>query len=359
MAAVLTVFDGHNDTLTRDDADDFATGREGGHVDLPRARAGGLGGGIFAAFTDTPGDRWIEGEPAAPIGQDRAAGVVMRTLGRLLELEREGHVAARPRARRPRRGARGGHARRGRPHRGRRGRRPRPAGARRAPRRRPALARPGLEPPERVRPRRAVRLPQLAGHRPGPHRRRASGSCAAAPSSASPSTSATSTSGLLGRRRARPRAADRLALGRARAVPRQPQPHGRPARRDRRVRRAGRHRLRGPLRPPRRRRGRRHPAGDDRRPRPPRRRPDRRRPRRARLGLRRRDDPATRSATSRACRGCSTRSAPPASARTRSSGSPGATGGACSRPPGRRGLEAGVAAVRRRGSLAESGLSRT
>jgi len=32
MAAVLTVFDGHNDTLTRDDADDFATGREGGHL---------------------------------------------------------------------------------------------------------------------------------------------------------------------------------------------------------------------------------------------------------------------------------------------------------------------------------------
>ena len=89
---MLTVFDGHNDTLTRDDADDFATGREGGHIDLPRARAGGLGGGIFAAFTDTPGDRWIEGEPAAPIGQDRAAGVVTRTLGRLLELERGGHV---------------------------------------------------------------------------------------------------------------------------------------------------------------------------------------------------------------------------------------------------------------------------
>ena len=89
---MLRVFDGHNDTLTRDDADDFATGREGGHIDLPRARAGGLGGGIFAAFTDTPGDRWIEGEPAAPIGQDRAAGVVTRTLGRLLELEREGHV---------------------------------------------------------------------------------------------------------------------------------------------------------------------------------------------------------------------------------------------------------------------------
>ena len=53
--AMLAVFDGHNDTLTRDDADRFATGREGGHIDLPRAREGGLAGGIFAAFTATPG----------------------------------------------------------------------------------------------------------------------------------------------------------------------------------------------------------------------------------------------------------------------------------------------------------------
>jgi membrane dipeptidase len=93
MRRMLTVFDGHNDTLTRDDADDFATGREGGHVDLPRARRGGLGGGIFAAFTGTPGDQPLDGEPAAPVGQELAAGLVMRTLGRLLKLEREGHVA--------------------------------------------------------------------------------------------------------------------------------------------------------------------------------------------------------------------------------------------------------------------------
>jgi membrane dipeptidase len=91
-AAVLTVFDGHNDTLTREDADAFATGREGGHIDLPRARAGGLGGGIFAAFTGTPGYDSDSGELAAPIGQDLAAGLVTRTLGRLLRLEREGHI---------------------------------------------------------------------------------------------------------------------------------------------------------------------------------------------------------------------------------------------------------------------------
>ena len=89
---MLTVFDGHNDTLTRDDADAFATGREGGHIDLARARQGGLGGGIFAAFTGTPGDHPPDGEPAAPVGQELAAGVVTRTLGRLLKLEREGHV---------------------------------------------------------------------------------------------------------------------------------------------------------------------------------------------------------------------------------------------------------------------------
>ena len=92
MRPMLTVFDGHNDTLTREDADRFATGREGGHVDLPRARAGGLGGGIFAAFTATPGDEPPDGEPAAPIGQELAAGLVTRTLGRLLALERAGHV---------------------------------------------------------------------------------------------------------------------------------------------------------------------------------------------------------------------------------------------------------------------------
>jgi membrane dipeptidase len=91
-AAVLTVFDGHNDTLTRDDAGDFVTGRDGGHIDLPRARKGGLGGGIFAALTGTPGYDSDSGELAAPIGQDLATGLVSRTIGRLLRLEREGHL---------------------------------------------------------------------------------------------------------------------------------------------------------------------------------------------------------------------------------------------------------------------------
>jgi membrane dipeptidase len=97
---VIPVFDGHNDALTRDDAADFATGRDGGHLDLPRARAGGLAGGIFALFTPTPGAEHIdfdgegrmEVELAAPIGREMAAAATTQAAGRLLALERDGHL---------------------------------------------------------------------------------------------------------------------------------------------------------------------------------------------------------------------------------------------------------------------------
>jgi membrane dipeptidase len=97
---VIPVFDGHNDALTREDAADFATGRAGGHLDLPRARAGGLAGGIFAMFTPTPGAEHIdfdgegrmEIELAAPIGREMAAAATTEAAGRLLGLERDGHV---------------------------------------------------------------------------------------------------------------------------------------------------------------------------------------------------------------------------------------------------------------------------
>jgi membrane dipeptidase len=99
---VIAVFDGHNDALTREDADRFATGREGGHLDLPRARAGGLAGGIFAAFTETPGyEEVVEERPgggydvplAPPVDHPYAAADAARTLGRLHALERAGEVA--------------------------------------------------------------------------------------------------------------------------------------------------------------------------------------------------------------------------------------------------------------------------
>jgi membrane dipeptidase len=98
---MIPVFDGHNDSITREDAADFASGREGGHLDLPRARAGGLAGGIFAVFTATPGaeekehqraDGGYDVDPAAPIGEEIAAPNATRAAGRLLALERAGHL---------------------------------------------------------------------------------------------------------------------------------------------------------------------------------------------------------------------------------------------------------------------------
>jgi membrane dipeptidase len=58
----IPIFDGHNDTLLALHLPDFSDGHvrtffEGsqyGHIDLPRARAGGFGGGFFAIFTPSP-----------------------------------------------------------------------------------------------------------------------------------------------------------------------------------------------------------------------------------------------------------------------------------------------------------------
>lgn len=59
MSSPIPVFDGHNDTLLRlwqrKDPDGgvaaFLEGGRGGHIDLPKAREGGLFGGLFAMFT--------------------------------------------------------------------------------------------------------------------------------------------------------------------------------------------------------------------------------------------------------------------------------------------------------------------
>jgi membrane dipeptidase len=56
------VFDGHNDLvlrLLRGDitADDVASGLPDGHIDKPRAQKGGFGGGMFAIFVPSPGDK--------------------------------------------------------------------------------------------------------------------------------------------------------------------------------------------------------------------------------------------------------------------------------------------------------------
>jgi membrane dipeptidase len=98
---VQPIFDGHNDALTRDDHGAIATGRSGGHVDLPRMREGGMRGGIFAVFTrssrmrKTPLRRrrgLVEFGPASPVDHRRASADATAAAGRLLALERSGDL---------------------------------------------------------------------------------------------------------------------------------------------------------------------------------------------------------------------------------------------------------------------------
>jgi membrane dipeptidase len=106
LGRVIAVFDGHNDALTSVDHADLAGGREGGHLDLPRMRAGGMRGGIFALFTSSPGEEaptaighgfGAEGgtfiEPLAePVPHEVAAAEATAVAGRLFALERAGEV---------------------------------------------------------------------------------------------------------------------------------------------------------------------------------------------------------------------------------------------------------------------------
>ncbi|HTT30757.1 MAG TPA: dipeptidase [Solirubrobacteraceae bacterium] len=99
---MLAVFDGHNDVLTRDDHASIARGRDGGHLDLPRMRAGGVRGAIFAVFTRSNGgarevqvprdDGVTEFELAPPVEHEVAAADATAVAGRLIALERAGHV---------------------------------------------------------------------------------------------------------------------------------------------------------------------------------------------------------------------------------------------------------------------------
>ncbi len=98
---VQPIFDGHNDALTRVDYDRIVTGRPSGHLDLPRMDRGGMRGGIFAVFTPSEGarseplaraDGVLEFELAPPVEHRAAAAHASAAAGRLLSLERAGHV---------------------------------------------------------------------------------------------------------------------------------------------------------------------------------------------------------------------------------------------------------------------------
>jgi membrane dipeptidase len=96
---MIAVFDGHNDVLTKPDHGDFVSGRSGGHLDLPRMRAAGIRGGIFAIFTPSPavadeerapGDRGMPSGSAPVLSRPEAAAHATAAAGRLFALERHG-----------------------------------------------------------------------------------------------------------------------------------------------------------------------------------------------------------------------------------------------------------------------------
>ena len=108
----LRVLDGHNDTILalylaeRDEVRSFFQRGTAGHLDLPRSREGGLGGGFFAVFVPPgsvagdvvtiadadPGLTITEGgyevRPAPPIDAAYAQRATLAMLARLLRLER-------------------------------------------------------------------------------------------------------------------------------------------------------------------------------------------------------------------------------------------------------------------------------
>jgi membrane dipeptidase len=127
----LPFFDGHNDTLLnlhhpeRGEGRSFFGRSDLGHIDLPRAREGGFGGGFFACYTPTPeDDGWneesalivtddgyevsdapqIDAQYARSFADELVAGLftlqsegglrVVRTVGELEGCLREGVVAA-------------------------------------------------------------------------------------------------------------------------------------------------------------------------------------------------------------------------------------------------------------------------
>src|SRR5690242_20114368 len=89
------VFDGHNDALTRDEGADLTQRLDGGHLDLPRMREGGMRGGIFAVFTASARE-----DSHTPLGNlvplavdhETAAAHALAVADRLAGLERIGEL---------------------------------------------------------------------------------------------------------------------------------------------------------------------------------------------------------------------------------------------------------------------------
>src|SRR5215211_2789116 len=91
----MRIFDGHNDALSRlwkagaAAAGGFLAGDGEGHVDLPRARAGGLAGGCFAVFTCSPAESsYDSGEYFAAVDQGLALKEALAQVALLRRMER-------------------------------------------------------------------------------------------------------------------------------------------------------------------------------------------------------------------------------------------------------------------------------
>jgi membrane dipeptidase len=90
---VTAVFDGHNDALGElqkagDPPARFLEGLPDRHLDLPRVRAGGLAGGLFAVFSPSPEGELAAGEGfwdmsyAEPVDHEAAAAFSLGAVGR-------------------------------------------------------------------------------------------------------------------------------------------------------------------------------------------------------------------------------------------------------------------------------------
>lgn len=101
------VIDGHNDTLLRllragrDAEDSFFAGGAGGHIDLPRAQQGGLGGGFFAMFVPADPAQSLDAMAAAaenalpppvPLGFSQQITMAMMALLYRLEEQSAGQL---------------------------------------------------------------------------------------------------------------------------------------------------------------------------------------------------------------------------------------------------------------------------
>jgi membrane dipeptidase len=106
MQQAVPIVDGHNDVLLqlelaarRGDHKSFVDGTSEGHIDLPRATAGGLAAGFFACYTpetlDAPlkpdevvrtADGW-EIPYAASVAHEHAVAVTLSLIARLISLE--------------------------------------------------------------------------------------------------------------------------------------------------------------------------------------------------------------------------------------------------------------------------------